>query len=1757
MVLVSYQPSSERAGLRHYALGERLHESEEAILFRGVDCRDGREVVVKLPKASTPRPRTLAKLRHEFTLTHELALPGVVRAYAIERYGSGLALVLEDFGGVPLSRLMRVRPLSLRERVRIGVALARALEGLHRHHIIHKDVKPSNVLVHPETGVVKLIDFGIATRLTQELSDSLGLRSLEGTLAYVSPEQTGRVNRAVDHRSDLYSLGATLYELLSGILPFASLDALELVHSHIARRPVPPHERNSEIPIPLSRIVMKLLAKAAEDRYQSARGLAADLSRVLARLDAEEPVDAFALGAEDRLDVLRFPQRLYGRERELQALESAFSRARAGAAQLALIRGYAGVGKTALVHELRGLVTAHRGRLIAGKFDQRGHGIAYAPIVSALRELLRRVLGEPEESLQRWRAVLGEAVGGNGQLIVDMLPELEVLLGAQQAIPVLGPIETQNRFRLVFQRFLQVFATSEHPLVLFVDDLQWSDPASRKLLQQLLHNPDGGHLLVIGAYRDNEVALGHPLLAWIDALRRRAAVDATPLELEVAALGRAEVERLLADTFARAPAELQPLTALVCEKTGGNPFFARQFLQSLYEDGALGFDAEARRWSWDIERARAAVVTDNVVDLMVGKLARLGAETREVVQLASCVGNRFDQRTLTTVSSRDAERVSAALWEALREGVIVPLDPEYRFLEQPGAAGEQLDFNVSYRFLHDRVQQAAYSTLDDAQRERVHLRIGRLLLAAAEDEGGRGRALEHLNLCAGAIERAEERLLLAEMNLKAGLRAKASTAYEPAAELLSSGIRLLAGGGWDEAPRLAFSLHFERVECEFLSGRFEVAESLFGELLERARSGLERASVHNLRIVLYSTLGKFADAVAAGREGLALFEIELTDDPEVLAIEFSEVERQLAARSVASLVELPDMRDPAAEAVLRLLMHLAPPIFFVAPELFPIVAAKPVNISLACGNSTISAYGYMMYAMVLAAMVGDFERAHAFGSLALEITERRGSPELAGMLPVTFAAHVNLFRRPLRTGFPLFARSYRACLENGDFLYLSFSCFHSVLHRLGVGDELDELRLDVDRYLVLMQRTKDLQSTAILTLARQLIASLQGPAESLATLGDESFDGEVFYAELERSGLVLVQFLFHLSALKLALLAGELESARARVDAAAPLLPSAEGTLYGTEFSFYGALALLAASPTGGALARPDFVGKHQDRVARWAESCPENFLHKRRLLEAERARVEGDTLLAMRRYDEAIDEAAAQGYPHHEGLCCERAMAFYGERGRRRVAGAYASDAHGGYARWGALAKVEALAERFPELTGAARGDDVDGTKTSTNTETGWIRALDVDAVLRASQAITSELRVERLLPRLMRLVIENAGAARGYLLLASEDALALEASASADEEHGRLLPSVPLESESAGALLSPPIVHFVSRTRERLVLADASREGAYVLDPSVRALETRSLLCAPLLDKGRLIGVIYLVNDMVVGAFTPQRVEVVTLMASQAAISLSNARLVQSVRESNRALEARTRELEAARDAAEAANRAKSVFLATMSHELRTPLNAVIGYSEMVTEELEDAQLFELVGDMRRITSSSKHLLNLINDILDLSKIEAGRERVVRSVFELPALAREVISNVLPLADKNGNTISLTVDPAVSTMSADAAKVRQCLLNLVANACKFTRDGQIRVELARVVQDEATTAPAVLISVRDTGIGMTAEQLGRLFKPFSQGDESTTREYGGTGLGLAITKKLCEMMDGEIEVESEPGLGSRFSITLPLGAP
>ncbi|MCA9715932.1 MAG: AAA family ATPase, partial [Myxococcales bacterium] len=1476
-----------------------------------------------------------ARLRREYEILRGIDDGCVVKALGLERLGEHEALVLEDFGGAPLSRLMRSRALSLRERVSIGVALARALEGLHRHNIIHKDVKPQNVLVHPETGVVKLIDFGIATRLTQEHSGALSVNALEGTLAYISPEQTGRVNRVVDHRSDLYSLGATLYELFSGILPFASLDALELVHSHIARRPVPPHERDSKIPLALSNIVMKLLAKAAEERYQSARGVAADLARVYNELEAGGALEPFKLATEDRLDVLRFPQRLYGREREFSELVHAFSRSRAGETQLVLIRGYSGVGKTALVQELRGVVSGHRGQLVSGKFDQRGLGSAYEPVASALRELLRRLLGEPEETLRRWRSALTAAVGANGQVIADIVPELTLLLGRQQEVPSLGPVETQNRFTLVFQNFLRVFATAAHPLVLFIDDLQWSDPASRKLLQLVLKGPDSGHLLVIGAYRDNEVEPGHPLRAWIDAARRS---GAPVVELELSALGRGEVERLLADTFAREPKDITSLTSLVHEKTGGNPFFTRQFLQTLYEDGALWFDAAKGRWTWDVGRAREAVVTDNVVDFMLGKLGRLREETRRVLRLAACVGGRFDQRTLTTVAGLAPTRVSAALWEALREGLVVPLDPEYRLHEASGGA-EALGLSVSYRFLHDRVQQTAYSTMDAEQRERAHLRIGRLLLSSAEDDAARGHALEHLNLSAAAIEDPAERRALAEMNHHAGLRAKAATAYEPAADLLAAGIRLLAGGGWQEAPALAFSLHIERVECEFLSGRFDVAESLFGELLERTRSPIERAQVHNLRIVLYSTLGKFADAVAAGREGLALFAIELTDDPAVLAVEFGEVERQLEGREIRSLVELPEMEDPAAEAVLRLLMHLAPPTFFVAPSLFPIVASKPVNISLACGNSSISAYGYMMYAMVLAAMVGDYERAHAFGTLALDITERRGSAELAGMLPVTFAAHVNLFRKPLRTGFPLFERSYQTCLENGDFLYLSFACFHSVLHRLGVGDELDELRLDIDRYLVLMERTKDLQSTAILTLARHMIASLQGSAETLSTLGDGSFDGEAFYRELEASGLVLVQFLYHVTALKLALLAGELDAALARVDAAAPLLGSAEGTLYGTEFSFYAAFAALVAASPGEPTPRAELIDHHAARLREWARSCPENFRHQHLAIEAERARLRGDELAAMSRYDEAIDAAARQAYPHHEALLCERAAAYYHARGRARVARAYASDAHGGYARWGALAKVEALASLYPHLVRERVKPGVSTTTTtSTNTQTGWIGALDVNAVIRASQAIASELRIERLLPRLMRLVIENAGAARGYLLLADDGALTIEASASADEEHGRLLPSVPLIGDHARGLLSPAVAHYVARTRESLVLGNAGVEGAFASDASLRRLKTRSLMCAPLLDKGQLIGIIYLVNDMVVDAFTPQRAEVVTLMASQAAISLANARLLEEARASNKALEARTHELEEARDAAEAANRAKSVFLATMSHELRT---------------------------------------------------------------------------------------------------------------------------------------------------------------------------------------------------------------------------
>jgi len=1504
--------------LAGYDIVETLHESSETVLYRGVSGADPRPVILKCSRSEYPTPRVLARLQHEYGLLRGLELPGLIKSHGLIRHGNGLVLLLEDFGGHALDRLTEPR-LDLEAVLQIAISVAGTLERLHSLPLLHKDIKPHNILFNPTTRQVKLSDLSLATRLSQEPRRLLVPTALEGTLAYMAPEQTGRMNRVVDARSDLYSFGVTLYELLTGALPFSATDPAEMIHSHLARMPVPVRERNPAIPEVLSELVMKLLAKAAEDRYQTARGLGADLKECLQRWHAGGQIAPFPLGQRDLGGELRIPQRLYGREKEIAALLAASERVHRGAVELLLLSGGPGVGKSALVQESYKDINQRSTYFIRGKFDQLGRHVPYAPIAHAFQQVIRQRLADPPEALEAWKRELLSAVGSNGQLLINLIPELGLILGPQPEVPELGPTESTNRFNLVFQSLVRAFASAAHPLILFLDDLQWADPASLKLLQTLLGDPERGYLLVVGAYRDQDVDASHLLGLHLGELRK---AGATMEEHTLQPLELAHVTALLADTLRHSPEQLAPLARLVHAKTQGNPFFLGQFLETLVQERQLAFDGQAGAWRWDLPGIAAAQVTANVVELVADKLRRLAPSTQRLLMLAACIGHQFELGVLSSLDGRSPSSWAAELWEALREGVIQPLDSDYRFLPsgpEPGAVplGDALatSLHVCCRFLHDRVQQAAYGLIPEGDRPTLHLRIGRKLKEQRGPEPGDEGLFEivnHMNYGAALLAEVGERLELSQLNLAAGKRAKASAAYATAASYFEAGISLLEDGGWASEPALAFNLHAERAECEFLSGRFQEAEALFDVLLARTRSASELGYVYALRIVLYSTLGKFAEALDAGRAGLALFDVHLpateAEQQAALGATLAEIEVSRAGRPIEELLDAPTLSSVDPATLSKLLMELVGPAYYTSPTLFSLLCTQLVTLSLRHGNSERSPLGYVSYGYLLAAAMGRPADAYAYGRLGLAVHEKLHNPRLT--CRVHFVVGVYHHRcKPLRTALPHLYQTLHSGLEVGDLAYASLACHHIGVTRMGLGEELAAVREEVDRHLALMKRTQNLVSTLMLTITRQAIANLEGQTDGPLTLDDGHFREQRFLAEAEAAGVMECCYYYYLIKLRILLLHGECEGARVMEEKAAALAGSALGSYYETELSLYSCLTLAALhrpdAPADEQVRTVETMRRHHARIVAWARGCPENYAHQRLLVEAELGRVEGREVEAIGLYEHAISAAQQSGFGHHAAIGSELVARLHRSRGRLSLASFYLREAHYGYLRWGAVAKVRALEAQHPELGSELAQPSWPSASVSLGSSrspsAAWLH-LDVEAMIHAAQAIATETQLDKVLDQLMRSVLIHAGAQRGFLLIPEGDQLIIVASMRTGPDAVLVGLSTPLATD---AELATTVVRYVARSHETVVLDNAGADPRFAADAYISAQPGRSILCLALLHQGRLSGILYLENNAVLHAFTATRVELLRVLSSQAAIAMENAQLYAEAQRTSRELQ------------------------------------------------------------------------------------------------------------------------------------------------------------------------------------------------------------------------------------------------------------
>ncbi|MPW23383.1 AAA family ATPase [Paraburkholderia sp. CNPSo 3157] len=1454
-----------------------LCEDGERVFFRVRPPGSSDSMLIVRAAAEHPSPASLDRLAHEFALKDQLDGAWAVLPKELVRAEGRMLLVLEDPGGEPLERLVGA-PVELERALCLAADIAAALGKLHQRGFVHKDLKPAHILVHCADGHVRLTGFGIASRLPRERQLPEPPETIAGTLAYMAPEQTGRMNRSIDSRSDLYAFGVTLYQMLTGTLPFTAADPMEWVHCHVARKPVPPSARVETVPPAVSELVMKLLAKTPEERYQTAAGVDRDLRRCLTEWQSQSHIDAFPLGEHDTPDRLLIPEKLYGREREVGAMVAAFDRVvMSGTPELVLVSGYSGIGKSAVVNELHKVLVLPRGLFASGKFDQYKRDIPYSTLVQAFQSLVRPLLGKRDAELALWRDALITTLGPNARLVTDLIPELKLIIGDPPPVPELEPHQAQRRFQLVFRRFIGVFARREHPLALFLDDLQWLDAATLDLFEDLLTGPDLQYLLLIGAYRNNEVDAGHPLMRKLQTIRKTGVrVD----EIALAPLARQHVGQLVAEALHAEPQRASPLAQLVHEKTAGNPFFVIQFLHALADENLLSFGHDAACWSWDLPNIHGKGYTHNVADLMVAKLARLPVDTRRALQQLACVGNTATVGILSITLENSTQDVQALLQPAVDLELV-----EHR--------------DGGYRFVHDRVQEAAWSLIPENLRAEAHLRIGRLLAAQtppAQREETIFEVVNQLNRGTGLVTSQEEKEQLAEFNLIAGRRAKASTAYASALTYLATGAELVNDDGGKRGRELFFALELNRAECEFLTGRLSAAETRLATLSNRATTTVEQALVTCLQMDVYLTLDQSGRAVDVCLDHLRSAGITWSPHPKEIDVqrEYERIRSHLAGRRIGDIIDMPLMTDPASLATADVLSKLLRPAWFTDANLASLTICKAVSLSLERGNCDASCFAYAMFPRIAGPRFRDYQAGFEFGQLGFDLVENRGLKRFEAVTYLCYALYVARWTKQVRISREVLDRAFEAANRMGDLPSAAYTCCHIGSNLLFAGEPLNEVQREAEQGLMFSRKARFGLVVDNITTQIALIRTLRGLTLKFGCLDDNGFNELQIEQRLSGNpALATAACWYWIRKLQVRYLAGDYAAAIEAAAKAQPLLWSSSSHYEECEYHFYGALAQAAHCDSAPAWERQqhlDAVATHHRQLQIWATNCPENFGNREALVGAEMARLKNRDGDAMRLYEDAIRWARANGFVHNEALANELASRFYTARGFEKIARVYLQDARQGYRRWGADGKVRQLEENYPHLREGGRAPG------PTSTIGAPVEHLDLATVIKVSQAISGEIVLEKLINMVMRTAIEQAGADRGLLILpdGGEQRIAAEAT-TGSETPGVQLQDVPV----SGVLLPESVLFHVLRTRESVILDDAADEPAFAVDPYIRQHQTRSILCLPLMNQAKLIGALYLENNLTTRAFAPARIAVLRLLASQAATSLENTRLYRDLAE------------------------------------------------------------------------------------------------------------------------------------------------------------------------------------------------------------------------------------------------------------------
>ncbi|WP_334729060.1 AAA family ATPase [Nostoc sp.] len=1529
-----------------YEIIQKIYESANSLVYRGIFKPNIQPVILKILKENYPTPSELNRYKQEYEITRSLNNDGVIKTYDLQRYENSLVMFLEDFGGESLKLLMRDRQFSLKEFLSIAIKTTESLATIHAANIIHKDINPSNIVYNLETEQLKIIDFGISTSLAWENQTVGNIDRLEGTLAYIAPEQTGRMNRGIDYRSDFYSLGITFYELLTNKLPFATTNSIELVHCHIAQQPVPPHELvetlntpSQPIPKALSDIVMKLLAKTPEERYQSAWGIKADLEICSDRLQSLGQIDEFCLATQDICDRFVIPQKLYGREEEVTQLLTTFERVSQGSTETILVSGYSGIGKTALINEVHKPILRQRGYFISGKFDQLQRDTPYGAITLAFQDLIRQLLTESEAALQTWKRELLVALNLNAQIIIDVIPEVEQIIGKQQPVELLGSTEAQqNRFNFFFQRFIGIFSKKEHPLVIFIDDLQWADLASLKLIELLITDVESKYILIIGAYRDNEVDATHPLIQTLEQIKKDGAkvnnILLQPLKILY-------INQLIVDTLSCSIEKSKYLAELVSKKTQGNPFFLTQLLHFLYRENIFLFDPNKKSWYWNIKDIKRVEITDNVVDLTIAKITKLDEKTQKILQLAACIGNKFNLEVLSVVNKKSQITTARELQAAIKAGLILPLSNDYKIpllwnqeelsretSEIFDAFSPKIPKYIPYKFLHDRVQQAAYALIPEEEKKAVHLQIGRLLLENTQEnklEENIFDIVNQLNEGVELITECSERDNLAKLNLQAGKRAKASTAYQPALRYLETGLALLSPNSWEKQYKLTLEIYVKTLELLYLNTKYDQIEYFSETILKEANSILDMVEVYNIKIFYYFAILDSHRAIDNALNILSKLGIDISDK----AIDINEkVEQQekyikslFPNKKIEYLANLPVITDKYKLAAIQILQQIIPPTFTANFSLFVQVILTLLKLCLKDGNYPQASMTYSYYGLLLCGIRKDMNYGYKFGELSLKLLKKCDSfqsESLAIHVYYGFIWHWKIFLKEKVARDKLLS-TFQKGINTGDREYSGYVSIDYCLIEFFGGDDLKQVENDEIKYTALTKKYKQKYLTDYLDIFKKTVKflTIKSNNKEFFLMGDSQQEEQKNIQEYVKCSNQWLLYTFYLNKTIIYYFFRDLYHAIDNTIKTEKYIESIGSYLTAPQHNLYSSLSFLGYYHNCNLEQQKTIlkqVEKNQQDLKRWADDCPANFQNKYDLVEAEKARVLEQHWQAQELYEKAIQGAKKSEFIHEEAIAYERAAEFYLSLGREEIGRLYLRNAHHCYSHWGAKAKVQALELEYPQflmdINNRKENQSINTTESIGGTNP---QALDLMTVTKASQVLASEIKLDQLLAKLMKTVIENGGAQKGFLILEKDRKWAIEAEGTVDSDDVTLLRSLPIDSvdgDRQTPILPVAIVNYVVRTQENVVLNNASEEEQFIRDPYIVATQPKSILCTPLLNQGKLSGILYLENNLTTDAFTSDRIEVLRILSAQAAISIENARLYGQLEDYNQNLEMRVEE-------------------------------------------------------------------------------------------------------------------------------------------------------------------------------------------------------------------------------------------------------